>query len=368
METLRVVGIGSPVMSNNGGGSHYVYESACSSPVYMSAPSSPGRNRAGFFFSAPASPVRSPPRKQSPKMEEDGVFREDAASPSGSGSDFEFSARFSEFDGGAASADELFCNGLIRPMKLSAHLEKPQALRPLIDLEDEGEDLEEESAERCRERGLCRDKSRHRRTRSLSPLRSLPQWHLPGSEAEVSKLEENEDEEKAKNGEAAAVASSKKGKSGSKRWMSLKDFLYRSKSEGRGHTREKLWALSFSSSPAKQQHLSSTKASSKKTSQEGSGASSAKQAEKFKVKNKNASNSVPNSGNQSNRNVNGPGARRVPVSAHELHYTANRAQAEELRRKTYLPYRQGLFGCLGFSSKSYTTINGFARSLHPTLS
>ncbi|KAD5318332.1 hypothetical protein E3N88_18278 [Mikania micrantha] len=36
------------------------------------------------------------------------------------------------------------------------------------------------------------------------------------------------------------------------------------------------------------------------------------------------------------------------VSAHEMHYTANRAVAEEMRRKTYLPYKAGLFGCLGF--------------------
>jgi hypothetical protein len=45
-----------------------------------------------------------------------------------------------------------------------------------------------------------------------------------------------------------------------------------------------------------------------------------------------------------------PNRRGVPVSAHELHYTANRAQAEELRRKTFLPYRQGVLGCLGFPS------------------
>ncbi|XP_071726179.1 uncharacterized protein [Rutidosis leptorrhynchoides] len=36
------------------------------------------------------------------------------------------------------------------------------------------------------------------------------------------------------------------------------------------------------------------------------------------------------------------------VSAHEIHYTANRAVAEEMKRKTYLPYKSGLFGCLGF--------------------
>ncbi|VFQ72513.1 unnamed protein product [Cuscuta campestris] len=40
--------------------------------------------------------------------------------------------------------------------------------------------------------------------------------------------------------------------------------------------------------------------------------------------------------------------RRGPLSAHELHYTLNRAASEEMKRKTFLPYKQGLFGCLGF--------------------
>ncbi|KAK8659784.1 hypothetical protein V6N13_029978 [Hibiscus sabdariffa] len=40
--------------------------------------------------------------------------------------------------------------------------------------------------------------------------------------------------------------------------------------------------------------------------------------------------------------------RRGSVSAHELHYTANRAVSEEMKRKTFLPYKQGL-GCLGFN-------------------
>ncbi|KAL3538894.1 hypothetical protein ACH5RR_002260 [Cinchona calisaya] len=37
------------------------------------------------------------------------------------------------------------------------------------------------------------------------------------------------------------------------------------------------------------------------------------------------------------------------ISAHELHYTANRAVSEELKKKTFLPYKQGLLGCLGFN-------------------
>lgn len=39
--------------------------------------------------------------------------------------------------------------------------------------------------------------------------------------------------------------------------------------------------------------------------------------------------------------------RRGPVSAHELHYTMNRAATEEMKKKTFLPYKRGLLGCLG---------------------
>ncbi|PWA55105.1 hypothetical protein CTI12_AA190230 [Artemisia annua] len=69
--------------------------------------------------------------------------------------------------------------------------------------------------------------------------------------------------------------------------------------------------------------------------------------------------------------VNGVSNRRLgrsARSAHEVHYTLNRAQSEEMRRKTYLPYKQGLLGCLGFSSKSYGAMNGFARALNPVSS
>ncbi|RWW60709.1 hypothetical protein BHE74_00032301 [Ensete ventricosum] len=37
------------------------------------------------------------------------------------------------------------------------------------------------------------------------------------------------------------------------------------------------------------------------------------------------------------------------TSSHEMHYAANRAASEELKKKTALPYRQNLFGCLRFN-------------------
>lgn len=50
--------------------------------------------------------------------------------------------------------------------------------------------------------------------------------------------------------------------------------------------------------------------------------------------------------------------RRGPVSAHEMHYTVNRAVSEEMRRKTFLPYKQGLLGCLGFNSTVHEISKG----------
>ncbi|KAL5066380.1 hypothetical protein RYX36_028117, partial [Vicia faba] len=58
--------------------------------------------------------------------------------------EFEFSAQFgstgSVVPGSMTSADELFLNGQIRPMKLSSHLEHPYFLAPLLYLEEEDEE------------------------------------------------------------------------------------------------------------------------------------------------------------------------------------------------------------------------------------
>ncbi|OIW01909.1 hypothetical protein TanjilG_15234 [Lupinus angustifolius] len=58
---------------------------------------------------------------------------------------------------------------------------------------------------------------------------------------------------------------------------------------------------------------------------------------------------VRNSSFRSTESSGSVSRRRGPVSAHELHYTVNRAASEELRKKTLLPYKQGLLGCLGLN-------------------
>ncbi|KAL4555748.1 hypothetical protein LXL04_038376 [Taraxacum kok-saghyz] len=58
-------------------------------------------------------------------------------------------------------------------------------------------------------------------------------------------------------------------------------------------------------------------------------------------------------------------SRRVmrKVSAHEIHYTANRAVAEEMRKKTFLPYRSGLLGCLGFHNNGGESVHEISRGI-----
>ncbi|KAE8702671.1 hypothetical protein F3Y22_tig00110482pilonHSYRG00606 [Hibiscus syriacus] len=115
-----------------------------SSTPYVSAHSSPGpgpgSTNGGFFFSAPASPMHFPMTTSVVPM----VSL--TTQPSPPGHEFEFGSSGSSQRGSIISADELFLNGQIRPLKLSTHLERPQ-VAPLM------------------------DKPLRKRTKSISPLR-----------------------------------------------------------------------------------------------------------------------------------------------------------------------------------------------------
>lgn len=279
------------------------------------------------------------------------------ASPDNSvtfGSDFEFTARFGSSGsaqlGSMISADELFLNGQIRPMKLSNHLETPQMLDPLMDLDPEEEENESGDGER-RSRGRdlrLRDKSIRRRTRSLSPLRTTANFVAADQITGEKDDEKNEERNYHETNASMSASSSRSSSAGrsSKRWVFLKDFL-RSKSEGRSNN--KFWST-ISFSPINKKSGRNPTVSASDLVQDSKAA--------------NRSESLRN-----RKAVNGVGKRRVPLSPHEIHYTKNRAQAEEMRKKTYLPYRQGLFGCLGFSSKGYGAMNSsLARALNPVSS
>ncbi|KAK8698052.1 hypothetical protein V6N13_114184 [Hibiscus sabdariffa] len=339
------------------------YDSSCSTP-YVSAPSSPGRApgpgsiNGGFFYSAPASPMHFAMTSVASMVSSTRPSSPDNSVPLGF--EFEFSGRFgssgSGQTGSMTSADELFWNGQIRPMKLSTHLERPQVLAPLMDLENEDDEENgdvDDNTIRGRDLRL-RDKSLRRRTRSMSPLRNasfgLDDQNMSLDKDSDKKADtKNGDEEMCNETSASMSASSSRSSSAgrsSKRWVFLKDFL-RSKSEGRSNNR--FWStISFSPSKEKKPGIQQSK---EKPSNVSNGVS----------ENQRSIKSKPVNGI-------GKGKRRVPQSPHELHYTANRAQAEEMRKKTFLPYKQGLFGCLSFSSKGYGAMNGLARSLNPVSS
>ncbi|XP_019186168.1 PREDICTED: uncharacterized protein LOC109180908 [Ipomoea nil] len=357
-------------------------DSSCSTP-YVSAPSSPGRGQphCGFYYSAPASPMHFVLSTSS--LISSASVHSEAAAAANSSFEFDFSSRLAgEGDacaGSMSSADELFFNGQIRPMKLSTHLQRPQVLAPLLDL-DESEEVDMDGGEEqaCRGRDLkFRDRSLRRRTRSMSPLRTGSfQWD-EDFEDNGERKPSNEKKEKCNEGEVkhedeanettpcnsgSSSRSSSVGRS-SKRWVFLKEFLYRSKSEGRNNPHKFWGALSFS--PVKEKKMggaiktpppsAAAAADAPATSTVASDVKKPKPAKEARKK--------PVNGNSA-----ATGKRRVPPSPHELHYTANRAQAEEMRKKTFLPYRQGLLGCLGFSSKSYGAMNGLARALNPVSS
>ncbi|KAJ6414086.1 hypothetical protein OIU84_006827 [Salix udensis] len=286
-----------------------------------------------------------------------------ASSPDNSvamGYEFEFSARFgsagSGQPGSMSSADELFLNGQIRPMKLSSHLQRPQMLAPLMDLENEEEDgdssNEDEFKKGSRKVGAngesvsrgrdlrSKNKSLRRRTRSMSPLRSTSfefedyvlLWKVNDESLKLDEATTSGGTDTA----PASASSSRSSSSGrnSKKWS-------------RRRVRNKVTVSNLV--------RLKEKASSSSNSRSNVG------SESQKVK----GNSGQGSSSSGKKPMNGIGKRRVPASPHELHYKASKAQAEEMRKKTFLPYRQGLLGCLGFSSKGYGAMNGFARALNP---
>ncbi|XVF01227.1 hypothetical protein REPUB_Repub04eG0069700 [Reevesia pubescens] len=350
------------------------FDSTCSSP-YMTAPSSPQRF-GNFFFSAPTSPTRvsslyrelndlshltnsssavpfqweekpgTPKRKGfDGRGDKNNIDVDDGCE------DFEFN--FSgQLERTSLSADELFDGGKIRPLKpppgydqfsstvssprspksrafrkkdfdpFEAAIEKSRK-RVVVLNEPPQQDLNKrnsQSQQRGRERNSVSSSSSssssynyvHKKSRSLSPFR-------------VSDIMFEQDEEISSQSEKTIASTTSNPKSyvssilsaisfskGSRKWK-LKDLLlFRSASEGRATSNDPLM--------------------------------------KFSILTKKEPEDVKNSSFRSTESIGSVSSRRrAPVSAHELHYTANRAVSEEMRRKTFLPYKQGLLGCLGFN-------------------
>lgn len=315
------------------------FQSASTFP-YVSAPSSPkpfgNPSDYSFYASAPASPSRT-----AAIFARISGWEEQSSRPKPSGDDaeeFDFAFGFDrQFrretpTTNLATADQLFEEGRIRPLKPPLHLHHP--------VEDDGssatptpsrggggskppstEVIEEgvKDSGRSSLPTLSTTYSRSRRgSRSLSPIRGAGDFHNSLASSTTP-----------------TTNSLTKG-GGSKRWR-LKDLLlFRSASEGRVTGRGRKDPL------RKYTMLSLLPSFSNKRR---SGREDAKN-----------SSSEETDKNGSIRRGSGSA-----VSAHENHYTMNRAATEELKKKTALPFhRHGLFGYLSFNPAIHSITRGFS--------
>ncbi|KAF8410019.1 hypothetical protein HHK36_002539 [Tetracentron sinense] len=344
------------------------FDSGCSSP-YISAPSSP-KPFGELYFSAPTSPTRAsaiyrdfnnssasfslipfdweekpgkPKSNENPDNDDDDDFA------------FDFSG---ELERASLSAEELFDGGKIRPLKPPPRLQigsgfdesvtrkspvsSPRSPRSTIsqgkkmfrdafsprhkkDSDPFAAAIEQTrkgaEQERGRERVYVSSSSNlgRRGTRSFSPLR-VSEFALEEEEEAQQNTKPSSLNTKPPTPSSSSSSSSSSYFKSYRKWR-LKDFLlFRSASEGRGTNKDL---------------LSKYAAFSKKNDDV-----------------KNASFRSTDSAGSVSSSI-----RRGQVSAHELHYTANRAVLEESRRKTFLPYKQGLLGCTWFNP----TVHGFAK-------
>jgi hypothetical protein len=349
-------------------------DSTCSTP-FASAPSSPGRSPAlfggGYFFSAPASPIHHL------------LFSSSSAASGATNGGGHGGLGDAEFEFGGPgehmiSADELFQNGQIRPLTLS----------PLPDLDPCSDDDEEGEQRPARRRDpALRSGSVHRRARSMSPTRSAsPRLKLlnalvPAPDLARSAGAAQEEapppvtaSSRSSSSSSTSSSSSVSSGRGSRRWVVLKDMLlHRSKSEpGSAHAHDAPVAASAAAKPEKAWQFSHSWASREKViARLRRGARPSPPSETGAA----AAAATESGGDDEARATRGQGrgkGRRrstTVAAAHERLYAApNRAQAEEMRRRTFLPYRQGVLGCLGFSSRGYGALRGFSKTLSPVFS
>ncbi|XP_047958606.1 uncharacterized protein LOC125204094 [Salvia hispanica] len=291
------------------------FNSARSSP-HATAPSTP-RRLGDYYFSAPTSPSHISQfynefdeflldaARQSPAVpfqweEKPGIPKSALINAGDDDLDFAFDVGRDDWETASLSAEELFDGGVIKP--IAVRKQRSQARRIIQGaFSPRHRKNATQLPERGRERGaaLSRPPSR-RAARSLSPMRDDQRnlW----------------EEEAAQAGKVNSAPSK-----GQKKW-SLKDFfLFRSASEGRAADKD----------PLKKYTAALRRSSFRAIDSPGSGSGS---------------------------------RRKGPVSAHELHYTVNRAVSEDMKRKTFLPYKQGILGRLAFNPAVHALANGFGLS------
>ncbi|KAG6396403.1 hypothetical protein SASPL_142552 [Salvia splendens] len=295
------------------------FNSPRSSP-HATAPSTPR----DYYFSAPTSPSHISQfykefdeflldaARQSPAVpfqweEKPGTPKSALINAGDDDLDFAFDIGRDDWETASLSAEELFDGGVIKPMKPHAVRKQRSQARRIIQgaFSPRHKKNAPPLPERGRERGVVLSRPLSRRAvRSLSPMRDDQRnlW----------------EEEVAQTGKVNSVCVAAPSK-GQKKW-SLKDFfLFRSASEGRAADKD----------PLKKYTAALRRSSFRAIDSPGSGSGS---------------------------------RRKGPLSAHELHYTVNRAVSEDMKRKTFLPYKQGILGRLAFNPAVHALANGFGLS------
>lgn len=258
---------------------------------YQSVPSSPKRFGDYNYLSAPSSPSRLSQlyaefeyfSSNSPSSFEAANKTDDEGNEDSS---FAFFVS-GESDKSSRSAEELFVGGKIKPLN-----ESRNSKDPFVSEQKRGRERERASTTAT----LSSSNSGRRTARSHSPYRKSL-W-----ESEQQQQQQRQQQPRINKEElsSSSVLSSSSSSKGSKRW-SLKDFLlFRSASEGRA---------------------SSKKYYKKNGNEEVKGSSSFRSSDSSRKKG--------------------------PVSAHELHYNMKKAESEDMKKRTFLPYRQGILGRLG---------------------
>ncbi|CAN0846677.1 hypothetical protein LINGRAHAP2_LOCUS4559 [Linum grandiflorum] len=287
------------------------FDSSCSTP-YITAPSTPQRLPTTNFSSSSSSAGGGVPFDTTEFYDDDEEF------------EFDFSGQLSRSS--LSAADELFYGGKIRPLKPPPGYESSAAIDETTRNRDDKQELDQRGRERrsaittstsssTNYDPNCNSHAGGRRgiSRSMSPMRVSDEMLVDVDGATSSSGTTTGGKQSYAAAFLSAISFSKGGKP-YKKWKLRDLLLFRSASEGR--------ATSLRSSEIKYAVLSRRSESS----------SAAPTTEDARITSSFRSRRM-----------------RAAVSAHEMHYTTNRAAAEEMRRKTFLPYKQGLLGCLGFS-------------------
>ncbi|XP_004501593.1 uncharacterized protein [Cicer arietinum] len=272
---------------------------------YLSAPSSPKRFGQNYYLSAPATPSRFYSQfDYYLNNVADDVHIEDNDDDEHGG--FAFSVH-RESDSSPRSAEELFHGGKIKPLETpKSPLLSPN--RPTKSPIAKGKKAIIETFFRTKknkepsfvEERRGRDRTPTSEISSSNSNRRITRSHSPYRTSHYT----FEGQQQSNNKEDSVPTSS--SKSSSRIWR-LRDFLlFRSASEGRGSNKDP-----FRKYPV-----------SYKKSEEGKGSSI--------------------------RNTENPklSRRKETVSAHELLYARKKAESEDLKKRTFLPYKQGILGRL----------------------